>query len=58
MFWSIGLYSSFDIWWIMAMVVFVALFFCVGATNFINFMDGINGITAAYSFAMLLPILF
>lgn len=35
----------------------VALFFCVGATNSINFMDGINGITAAYSFAMLLPIL-
>jgi len=57
MFWSIGLYSSFDNWWIMAMVVVVALFFCVGATNFINFMDGINGITAANSFAMLLPIL-
>ena len=35
----------------------IALFFCVGATNFINFMDGINGITAAYSFAMLLHLL-
>ena len=34
----------------------VALFFCVGATNFINFMDGINGITAAYVLAMLVPI--
>ena len=34
----------------------MALFFCVGATNFINFMDGINGITAAYSLAMLVPI--
>lgn len=34
----------------------MALFFCVGATNIINFMDGINGITAAYGFAMLLPI--
>jgi len=57
MFWSVGLYAAFDSWWIMALVVVVALFFCVGATNFINFMDGINGITAAYSFAMLLPIL-
>ena len=57
MFWSVGLYTAFDSWWIMALVVVVALFFCVGATNFINFMDGINGITAAYSFAMLLPIL-
>ena len=57
MFWSIGLYAAFDSWWVMALVVVVALFFCVGATNFINFMDGINGITAAYSFAMLLPIL-
>ena len=28
----------------------------MGATNIINFMDGINGITAAYGFAMLLPI--
>lgn len=57
MFWSVGLYSAFDSWWIMGLVVAVALFFCVGATNFINFMDGINGITAAYSFAMLFPIL-
>lgn len=57
MFWSVGLYAAFDSWWLMALVVVIALFFCVGATNFINFMDGINGITAAYSFAMLLPIL-
>ena len=57
MFWSVGLYTAIGPWWLMALVVVVALFFCVGATNFINFMDGINGITAAYSFAMLLPIL-
>lgn len=57
MFWSVGLYTAISPWWLMAFVVVVALFFCVGATNFINFMDGINGITAAYSFAMLLPIL-
>ncbi len=57
MFWSVGLYTAISPWWLMVLIVVVALFFCVGATNFINFMDGINGITAAYSFAMLLPIL-
>lgn len=57
MFWSMGLYTAADSWLWTAVIVVVALFFCVGATNFINFMDGINGITAAYSFAMLLSIL-
>ena len=57
MFWSMGLYTAADSWLWTAVIVVVALFFCVGATNFINFMDGINGITAAYSFAMLLPVL-
>ena len=56
MFWSIGLDGAFDSWVWMVVAVLVALFFCVGATNIINFMDGINGITAAYGFAMLLPI--
>ena len=37
--------------------VVVALIVCVGATNIYNFMDGINGITAGYSFAVLLPLL-
>ena len=57
MFWPMGVYGLDLSWWLLALIVLVALFFCVGATNFINFMDGINGITAAYSFAMLLPIL-
>ena len=52
MFWSIGL-MQWSMWWIIP----IALFFCVGATNIINFMDGINGITEAYALAMLLPIL-
>ena len=39
-------------WWI----VLVALIVYVGATNVINFMDGINGITAGYSLAVLLPL--
>ena len=60
MFWSVGLYTAINPWWLMVLVVAVAvalaLFFCVGATNFINFMDGINGITAAYALAMLAPI--
>ena len=42
-----------DMWW----VVILALIVCVGATNVINFMDGINGITAGYSLAVMLPLL-
>lgn len=36
--------------------VVLALIVCVGATNIYNFMDGINGITAGYSLAVLLPL--
>lgn len=57
MFWSVGLYTAFDSWVWMIVTVLIALFFCVGATNIINFMDGINGITAGNAFAMLIPIL-
>ena len=57
MFWSIGLLSAFDSWIWTAVVILVALFFCVGATNIINFMDGINGITAGYALAMLVPLM-
>ena len=56
MFWSVGLYGAFDSWIWMVVVAAIALFFCVGATNIINFMDGINGITAGYALAMLLPL--
>lgn len=41
-----------QMWWI----VLVALIVYVGATNIINFMDGINGITAGYSLAVLAPL--
>ena len=57
MFWSVGLYAAFDSWVWTVVIAAIALFFCVGATNIINFMDGINGITAGYAFAMLLPML-
>ena len=60
MFWSINLGLGFMVqgsWLLQVVIAVIALFFCVGATNFINFMDGINGITAAYSLAMLIPLL-
>ena len=41
---------------LMALIVIAALIVCVGATNIINFMDGINGITAGYSLAVLIPL--
>ena len=50
-FQEIGL-LHWDMWW----VVPIALIAAVGGTNIFNFMDGINGITAAYSLAMLAPI--
>ena len=52
MFWSMGI-MHWDMWWIVA----IALVVCVGATNVINFMDGINGITAGYSLAVLVPLI-
>ncbi len=67
MFWSIGLYSienlglNIESHWIgallMTLIIFVSLIVCVGAINIINFMDGINGITAGYSLAVLTPLL-
>ena len=41
------------LWW----VVVLALIVYVGITNVINFMDGINGITAGYSLAVLVPLM-
>lgn len=52
MFWSMGI-MHWNMWWIVP----IALIVCVGATNVINFMDGINGITAGYSLAVLLPLI-
>ena len=51
MFWSMGI-LRWDMWWGVAL----ALIVCVGATNIINFMDGINGITAGYALAVLVPL--
>lgn len=43
--------------WIKAAFIVTALIVCVGATNIYNFMDGINGITAGYSIAVLIPLI-
>lgn len=37
-------------------MVLLGLIVCVGATNIYNFVDGINGITAGYSLAVLVPL--
>ena len=42
-----------EMWW----VVILALIVSVGASNIINFMDGINGITGGYALSVLVPLL-
>lgn len=43
-----------DMW----LIVVIGLVVCVGASDIINFMDGINGITGAYIMAGLIPLFF
>ncbi len=50
-FYQLGI-LHWQMWWI----VLIALIVYVGATNVINFMDGINGITAGYSLAVLMSL--
>lgn len=50
MFYQLGMFSA-EMWW----MILPALIVCVGASNIINFMDGINGITGAYTLATLVP---
>lgn len=51
MFWTMDI-MYWGLWW----KLLIALVMFVGAMNVINAMDGINGITAGYSFAVLLPL--
>ena len=44
-------------WYWLLLIGIAALIVFVGATNIINFMDGINGITAGYALAVLIPLL-
>lgn len=45
-------FLQWEMWWIIP----IALIAAVGGTNIFNFMDGVNGITAGYSLAMMIPI--
>lgn len=53
---SLGVSVEEFAWWVWALIIIAALIVCVGATNIYNFMDGINGITAGYSLAVLVPL--
>ena len=64
MLWSINLVQGVQdvqgaqaAWYCQVVLAIVALIVFVGATDVINFMDGINGITAGYSLAVLIPLL-
>ena len=60
MFWGLmgqGAWFVELAWYWKVVIGLVALIVFVGATDVINFMDGINGITAGYSLAVLLPLL-
>ena len=62
MFWSVILMNNGEVivhsqGWMLIAFGIIALIVCVGATNIINFMDGINGITAGYALAVLIPLL-
>ena len=53
---SMAFYQLDILHWSMWWIILFALIIYVGATNVINFMDGINGITAGYSLAVLIPL--
>ena len=65
MFNQLGLFESFQVSGgsvvsgivVPALTVLLAIIVCVGASNVINFMDGINGITGGYALSVLLPLL-
>ena len=59
MFWGLmgqGAWFMELAWYWKVVIGLVALIVFVGATDVINFMDGINGITAGYSLAVLVPL--
>ena len=64
MFYQLGLFETFQVAdgsvvsgiVVPAMIVLLAIVVCVGASNIINFMDGINGITGGYAMASLIPL--
>ena len=60
MFWGLmgqGAWFMELAWYWKVVIGLVALIVFVGATDVINFMDGINGITSGYSLAVLVPLM-
>ena len=60
MMFSLGIQGSWlaeQVWYWQALIGIVSLVVLVGAMDVYNFMDGINGITAGYSLAVLVPLL-
>lgn len=53
---GVGLFST-DNWIWGVLLFFASIIVSVSLTNIINFMDGINGITAGYSLVVLIPLL-
>lgn len=65
MFYQLGLFEAFQVSEgsmvsgivVPALIVLLAFIVSVGASNIINFMDGINGITGGYALSVLVPLL-
>lgn len=53
---SMAFYQLDILHWSMWWIILLALIIYVGATNVINFMDGINGITVGYALSVLVPL--
>ena len=53
---SMAFYPLDILHWSMWWIILLSLIIYVGATNVINFMDGINGITAGYALAVLVTL--
>ena len=64
MFYQLGMFEGFNVSEgfsvsgvvVPTLILLLALIVCVGASNVINFMDGVNGITGAYAMASIIPL--
>ena len=57
LFCMLGQFLESASWWMVVAFVVMGMVIFVGASNIINFMDGINGITGGYAAAVLVPLL-
>lgn len=51
-----GQFLEWASWWMVIAFIVMGMIIFVGASNIINFMDGINGITGSYAIASLIPL--